>query len=151
MAFESCAHQFEVVCRVQETIGGAMEGNQAAAITDKIHQRLLLLGRNLCVVGKDNDGIIAGQFVWVQIVEGFGVCVMDMCLGESGFELFESISRAVMSLVAEKEDANSLWVLGRFLSAMKRGRKKIHRNREGKDGEEFWSHINCQVMRRNLN
>ena len=89
-----------------------MKRDQAAAMVNKIHERFFLLRRNLCVVGINDDGIVAGQFVRVQIVERFGVGIVDVRLDERGFDLLEAVGRAVMALVTEKEDADAFRVMG---------------------------------------
>src|ERR1051326_4333088 len=92
-----------------------MKRNQTTAGVDEAHQRSLLLRGNLRVVGVDDEAVVTGELVGIQIVERLGVSAFDASVGERWFELFEAIGRAVMALVAEEQDADAFRGGGRFL------------------------------------
>ena len=61
-----CAHEFDVLRRIEKTVRGAVQRDQAFAAGHEIKKRLLLVGCNRCRVGVDDQAIVGSEVVRVE-------------------------------------------------------------------------------------
>lgn len=108
-----------------------MDGHEALAAGDEIEEGLLLLGRELGVVGEDREGVVAGERGGVQVFELLGVGEGDAARAERGVELFEALGGLVVAFVAEEEDVQAVGFCERGLGGGEGGERGEERQREG--------------------
>ena len=109
MALELGAHERDVLRRVEETIGGAVQGNEALAAVDEVEKGFFLLRADLADVGVDDEAVVRSQLVRVQVFDPAGVLDIDSARLQHGDQLRGAVERAVMPIVTEEENGDAFF------------------------------------------
>ena len=80
-----------------------MDCRQPAARHYKIQQCLLLNGRNLRVVGIDEETVVTRKLRRAQVGQRGGIIKLNMMPGEDRLQLPESVLRTMMIVVPQKK------------------------------------------------
>ena len=80
-----------------------MERHETAAVGNEFEQGFFLIRRDFRPIRVDDQTIVSCQFRWIQIVERTRVFKDDILGCEHRLQLFEAISRTMMTIIAEKE------------------------------------------------
>ncbi len=103
MALELTAHQRDVFRRIEETVRGTVQRDQTLAVLDEIEQCLLLLRRNLRVIGIDDETIVTRQVLGIKTIEIVGIGHVDAGAGQRRQNVAGAFDGLVMAVVAEKQ------------------------------------------------
>ena len=96
-------HQFDIPGRVEEAVGGTVQGDEPAAPLDIVEQRLLLSGGDLADVGVDHQSVEAGEGRGVEHLDVVGVLDFDPAFAQDGDQLRGTFGRAMMPTVAQEQ------------------------------------------------
>jgi hypothetical protein len=103
--FELRADQLDVLGRIQKTVGSAVEWHKPSSPLDKIQERFFLFrpdARGVRVNRQANEPRESGG---VQVLDGVGIDQVDPLTGKNRLQLFEPISRLVVSIIPQEENA----------------------------------------------
>ena len=97
------AYQRDVFRRVEKAIGRAVQGDEALSSLNEVKESLFLGPGNLSNVGVDDQAIVGGQLVGVEVFDPVGVLNIDSSGLENGDQLPGSFEGTMVSIVAEEE------------------------------------------------
>jgi len=97
------AYQRDVFRRVEKAIGRAVQGDEALSFLNEVKESLFLGLGNLSNVGVDDQAIVGGQLVGVEVFDPVGVLNVDSSGLENGDQLPGTLERTMVSIVAEEE------------------------------------------------
>ena len=80
-----------------------MQGDEALSFLNEVKESLFLGLGNLSNVGVDDQAIVGGQLVGVEVFDPVGVLNIDSSGLENGDQLPGPFKRTMMSIVAEEE------------------------------------------------
>src|SRR5262249_52040383 len=105
VALELGPDKRDVFGRVEEAIRCAVKGHESAAVFDVPEQGAFLVGRDRFGVGINQERVVMGKSLSIQFLDVLGVRQIDARAGEDGLQLGCAVGGAVMTSVAEKENA----------------------------------------------
>ncbi len=112
VALELRADERDVLRRIEEAVGGAMDGDEALAALDVIEQRFLLIGADLGGVGVDEQAVISGQRCRIERLDFVGILHVDTASGHDRLNLLVAILGIMMAVVAKEENFDGFRLFG---------------------------------------
>src|SRR5205085_546053 len=106
------ADQRDVLGRVEEAVGCAVQWNKSFAAGHIIEQRLFLLGSDLLDIGVYHEAVVTAEDLGIERRHALGISQLDTALGEDRLELPKTLRRLMVTLITQEQNADFPILLG---------------------------------------